>query len=141
MIDVDISDRQTRLAVDPDLARRAIQAVCERHGVLEAEISLAIVDDPTIHALNRRHLAHDYPTDVLSFLYHRTERGLEGEIIVSADTAARMALELNSVPEHELLLYIVHGTLHLVGHDDHTPEGQAEMRAAEREILNAFGAT
>ncbi|MBS0209796.1 MAG: rRNA maturation RNase YbeY [Planctomycetes bacterium] len=106
--------------------------------VERAIISLAVVDDPTIHELNRRFLAHDYATDVLSFALDDEDDALDGEVIVSADTAATTAERLNVRPEDELLLYVVHGTLHLVGYDDLEPELKTMMRRREREVLAAF---
>ena len=84
---------------------------------------------------------NDQPTDVLSFdLSECTRRGcVDGEIVVSAETAARRAEGNEHTPAAELLLYIVHGCLHLAGHDDRTPAGNARMHAVENEILTALG--
>jgi probable rRNA maturation factor len=84
-------------------------------------------------------LNHDYPTDVLSFLLERNDNRLEGEIIVSADTALSAAPRYGWSAGDELLLYVIHGALHLVGYDDQTPEAQAEMRRHEAAILARFG--
>ena len=64
---------------------------------------------------------------------------LEGEIVVSGDTAVAQASEYSSTPEEELMLYVIHGTLHLVGFDDHEEADQAEMRLAEQTYLRASG--
>ncbi len=105
----------------------------------EADVSLAIVDDPTIHRINREFLQHDYPTDVLSFLLERSADRLEGEVIASADTAIGSAARYGWAPADELLLYVIHGTLHLVGYDDLAPEPQVTMRERERDYLKHFG--
>ena len=102
-------------------------------------VSVAVVDDPAIHRLNREFLQHDYPTDVLSFLLEREGDQLEGEVIVSSDTAVRSAAQYGWTPENELLLYVIHGTLHLVGYDDLQPELLAEMRRHEQHYLGHFG--
>jgi probable rRNA maturation factor len=115
--------------------RRVMQAA----GVASGDISLTIVDNAQMHELNRRHLQHNYPTDVLSFLLEHENDRLEGEIIVSADYAAEEAMKYGWPAADELLLYVVHGTLHLVGYDDTTPAAAAEMRRQEREILAWFG--
>ena len=62
-----------------------------------------------------------------------------GEIVVSADTARREATARGIPPLHELVLYVVHGALHLAGHDDKKPKQASRMRAAERRILNELG--
>jgi probable rRNA maturation factor len=78
---------------------------------------------------------------VLSFVLDSDDeaQSLDGEIITSADYAAREALRYGWTTDDELLLYVIHGCLHLVGHDDHTPEGRAAMRAAETRHLAEFG--
>ena len=125
-----------------DVARlaAAVQLVLADDGCEEANVSVAIVDDPTIHRLNRQFLEHDYPTDVLSFVLEPPPQ-LEGEIIASIDTARTEAAEAGWAAEDELLLYVVHGALHLAGHLDKDPEDAAEMRAAERDVLHRLGVT
>ena len=63
---------------------------------------------------------------------------LEGEIIISAEYAAREAETFGWSPQNEMLLYAIHGTLHLTGYDDLEPDLKAEMRAKEREYLATF---
>ena len=126
-------DERSRLA---DVARRVLEA----EGVVRAEISLAVVDDPTIHEVNRRHLDHDWPTDVISFVLSEPgDEVMSGELIVSAETASRMAARDGEEVWTELVLYVVHGLLHLCGHDDLTEEGAAGMRRREGELLAAEG--
>jgi probable rRNA maturation factor len=109
-------------------------------GIKAGEISVGIVTDQRMHELNRQYLQHDYPTDVLSFVLEQGDNGsLDGEIIVSADYAAREAERFGWTTDDELLLYVIHGSLHLVGHDDHTPDGRAAMREAETQHLAEFG--
>ncbi len=118
---------------------QAVREILAEAGFTEGWVSVAIVDDATIHQLNRSYLQHDYPTDVLSFPLHREANRLEGEIIVSADTAAASAPGYGWSAAEELLLYLIHGTLHLVGHDDHAPEERRRMREAERACLARLG--
>jgi probable rRNA maturation factor len=138
---VEVANEQQTHAVDERRMKKAVRLVLKDAGIERAEISIAIVDDPQMHALNRQYLQHDYPTDVLSFVLECDEaaRSLDGEIIASADYAAREAPRYGWAADDELLLYIIHGCLHLVGHDDQTPEGQAAMRSAEAQHLAAFG--
>lgn len=134
---IDIVDKQSAVAVDRRRIRAAVSAILRDHGPPSCRISIAVVDDPTIHDLNRRFLQHDYATDVLSFVLESTPKLLEGEIVVSGDTAVAQAGEFASTPEEELMLYVIHGTLHLVGFDDHDEAEQAEMRRAEQDYLRA----
>ena len=119
--------------------RRTVKEVLKGEGIESGEISLAVVDDPTIHELNRRWLEHDEPTDVLSFVLERDGSSLEGEIIVSADTARARASEFGWSADAELALYIIHGALHLAGYDDKEPAARAEMRQRECFYLERLG--
>jgi probable rRNA maturation factor len=95
------------------------------------ELSVALVDDAAIAAINQQFLHHAGPTDVISF---DLGDGL-GEIIVSAERAVIIARRLRRPPAAELALYLVHGLLHLAGCDDLTPAQRRAMRAAERRCL------
>ena len=69
--------------------REVVRVVLEGEGVADAEISLAFVDNPTIHRLNQRFLQHDEPTDVLSFpLSEPNAKRLSGELVIGAEVAA-----------------------------------------------------
>jgi probable rRNA maturation factor len=129
---------ETDADVDSARIAAAVQIVLADADCTVANISIAIVDDPTIHRLNRQFLEHDYPTDVLSFVLEEPPR-LAGEIIASIDTARREAADVGWDAADELLLYAVHGALHLVGHRDKQPAESAAMRSAERRVLEQLG--
>ncbi len=138
-IRVSVNSQQDFVKLDEQRAIDAIQRVLMGHGFTAADVSLAIVDDARIQTVNRIHLNHDYPTDVLSFVYEATADTLDGELIVSAETARRAAAEHGMAAHDELLLYIVHGTLHLAGCDDQTDASRTEMRASENAFLKEMG--
>ena len=140
MLQVEIVNH-TSAAVNEVELDQAVRAILKDHKVLRAQISVAIVNDETIHRLNRNFLQHDYETDVLTFPISEPEQDgiLEGEIIASVETATRAAAELSVDPRGELLLYVVHGTLHLLGFDDCDDQQAAEMRRAEQSWLGTFG--
>lgn len=131
---------QVEIEQDQQRYLKAAQWVAATFNLSSLQVSIAIVDDPTIHQLNREHLEHDWPTDVISFIFEADEESgcVEGEIIASADTATRLAAAAQWRPLDELLLYIVHGLLHLAGLDDIEGDQQAEMRKAERDCLTAL---
>jgi len=139
VIPIDVANQQTALAIDRRQLRRAVRRVLGDEAIAQGRISLAIVDDPTIRRLNRQYLDHDEPTDVLSFTLERSADTLEGEVIASAETARRAARRYGWSPADELLLYVIHGTLHLTGQRDDTPATRALMRARERHYLAYFG--
>lgn len=139
MLSIEIANQQTALVVDEARLKQVAESVLRDGGIADGSLSIALVDDAAIHALNRKYLAHDDPTDVLSFVLEREGDHLEGEVIASTETALRAAADFGWPAEDELLLYIVHGTLHLVGYDDATDELRSQMRAAERKHLAALG--
>ncbi|MGM0488970.1 MAG: rRNA maturation RNase YbeY [Planctomycetota bacterium] len=138
MIDIDFTNQQATMPVDEHRLARAARLILADHGPETVELSVAVVNNCTIHELNRRFLGHDYPTDVLGFVLEERAGRLEGEVIVSADMAAAEAGTHGMQPEDELLLYLVHGVLHLVGFDDKSPDQCEQMRAAERYYLGEF---
>ena len=139
MIQIQVANQQTALDVDRRPLCRAVRRILRDEAIADARVSLAIVDDPTIRRLHRRILARDHATDVLSFTLERSAGSLEGEVVVSAQTACRVAGRFGWSPADELLLYVIHGTLHLIGLEDGSPRGRAKMRASERHYLAQFG--
>jgi probable rRNA maturation factor len=141
-IEVEISDTQGHLAIDPGAVAALVRRVLEGEGVRSGSISVALVDDATIHAVNRRHLAHDWPTDVIGFLLSEPgEPELSGELVVSAERAAATARRFGLDPWAELALYVVHGLLHFCGYDDLADPTVAAMRRREGEVLAGLGLT
>lgn len=128
-------------AINKPRLKKAIRAVLDDAGIRSGEISIGIVTDERMHELNRQYLNHDYPTDVLSFVlaHDKKNKSLDGEIIASSDYAAREAARYGWSGNDELLLYIIHGCLHLVGYDDTTPAAKKKMTTAEASYLKQFG--
>jgi len=108
--------------------------------LLDAELSIVLCDDATIHPLNRDYRGKDKPTDVLSFAQREgefafLEDNLLGDVIISMEPTRRQADERGHSVETELRVLLVHGILHLLGYD-HIEDDEAEiMEAKEREIL------
>jgi probable rRNA maturation factor len=141
MIEIELSNQQSQYSIDAPRLTSAARRVLEQEGVRRGSLSIAVVDDPTIHELNRRYLQHDHATDVLSFLLDQRPGQLDGEVIVSADTAAASCRGYGWSLADELLLYVVHGVLHLVGYDDSSPQERQAMRQRERHHLGQLGLT
>lgn len=139
MITIHLANQQSTLPISESRLKRAVRWILEEAHFDEAQISLAVVDDPTIRRLNRQFLGRDHATDVLSFELECSERSLEAEVVVSADTARDSAPRVGWSAADELLLYVIHGALHLVGYDDQTPHDRARMRDRERAHLARFG--
>ena len=138
-ISVEIADRQRSLPIPRLLLRRLIKDVLSAENIAAAHIELAFVDDATIHRVNRDHLKHDYPTDVITFPYSTPGERLEGELVISTDHAIANAASFGHSAERELFLYVIHGLLHLVGYDDHDPAKKKKMHRRQIELLDQFG--
>ncbi len=103
-------------------------------------LSVGLVGDEHMARLHKQFLKIDGPTDVLTFeLDHdKNDHCTGGEVIVCVPEAERRAEELNIDPANELLLYALHGLLHLSGYDDKTPARYQAMHEREDEILTAL---
>jgi probable rRNA maturation factor len=107
---------------------------------LEGRVSVAVVSDATMRRVNRDFHECDEPTDVLAFALTAAARdGFDAEIVVSLDTARREAKAHGVEPAAELMLYVVHGALHLTGWDDHALADARRMHARALAILAGLG--
>lgn len=139
---VEVVDRQRSLKLPhgwlAGIARRALA----REGIDRVELCVLLVDDRRIARLHADWLGIPGPTDVITFgpaAGGPSDGVLRGDIVASAETARRVARTIGWQPRQELAYYVIHGILHLVGHDDRTPEDRRAMRARERVLLAAAG--
>lgn len=139
-VEIEICDTQGVIEIDALRLERLARGVLAGEGVRLASISIALVDNPTIHQMNRRHLGHDWPTDVITFpLSNPGDSVLAGELVVSTEMARDTALAIGADPADELALYVVHGLLHLCGYDDATDSDSLRMRDRESAALAREG--
>lgn len=119
-------------------------------GPEEAEVSLTLVDDRRIHALNLEYRGVDRATDVLSFalqeetdeepeLEFEFEDNMLGDIVISAEKAWEQAKEYGHSFEREIVYLAVHGTLHLLGYDHEEEQDKLEMRSQEEAVMALLG--
>jgi probable rRNA maturation factor len=108
-----------------------------------SSLSLSLVTDETIAALNKRFRHKEKATDVLSFPQHPREQvagePLLGDVVISIDTARRQAAAYDAPLERELQRLLVHGLLHLLGHDHHETGERRRMEAEERRLAQSIG--
>lgn len=114
--------------------RRRAEQMLRALGMPEAELSILLCDDSTIHQLNRRHRRKNKPTDVLAFAMREGRvlagaSGVLGDVVISLDTAARQAKQLKRSLWDEVTLLLAHGLLHLVGYDHRTDAEERRMNA------------
>lgn len=105
----------------------------------DAELSIALVNEEEMRRLNKQFLGIDDVTDVLSFPLDSGRGKVGGEIVVCVPVAIKTAKELGVAVEGEVLLYIVHGLLHLLGYRDKKEKDARLMHKREKEILSGFG--
>ncbi len=125
-----VRNDQGTYPVDGRELRRAVRAVLRAEGIMEpVEVSVVLVDDAAIRALNRAYLGRDEPTDVLAFPQPGPHPGrrLLGDVVISVDRAAEQAQAAGWSLQEELVLLTIHGTLHLLGYEDETPPARARM--------------
>ncbi len=105
------------------------------------EVSLALVGDKTMSALHEQFMGIPGPTDVLTFPLELDSRGraISGEVVIDIPEARRRARDHKIHPRLEVLLYAIHGMLHLSGHDDKTKRGFSAMHRLEDELLTKLG--
>lgn len=102
------------------------------------DISYIFCTDEFLLDINKRHLQHDFYTDIISFDLSGNDH-TEGEIYISVDRVKENALQFGAPFREELLRVIFHGALHLCGYGDKTGKEQKIMREKEQEYLNLYG--
>ncbi|MGB0768641.1 MAG: rRNA maturation RNase YbeY [Phycisphaeraceae bacterium] len=134
----------------PELAdwlEAQVRRAAELCGLTRAEVSIAIVDDDEMAELHEHYAGVPGTTDVLTFDLadaaadddRPNPQSIEGDVVVCIDQAQRQAEARGHETRHELLLYAVHGLLHLVGEDDTTPDAFERMHAREDALLTEMG--
>lgn len=121
-------DRRPSQPVAEALRRIVVEVVRRSHGP-EAEVHVVVTGDDSLQRLNRDYRQLDLPTDVLSFPDGDPLPSggvLLGEIVVSLDAVRRQAAELGHSELRELEELVLHGTLHLLGHDHEQDDGEME---------------
>lgn len=117
--------------------RQLLQAVAAELGAQDREMTLVLVDDDAIAAMNLAHRAVDGPTDVLSYPLHEPDDAgfprlpMLGDVVVSLDTAKRQAKEHGLRAWHEVAVLATHGLLHLLGFDHQDEQGWQPFHRAQ----------
>jgi probable rRNA maturation factor len=140
---VRVSNRHSRLRLERGAVAEVIRALDAGAGRLgggcpAGELAVAFLSDAALARLHGRFLNDPSPTDVITFEGAR-DHGLAGEICVSVDAAVRAGGRAPSRFSRELTLYIVHGWLHLAGHDDLNPAAKRAMRRSEARAMRILG--
>jgi probable rRNA maturation factor len=122
----------------PDVERLVRKVARAAIGPRNRSLTVALADDERVRALNKRDRKKDKPTNVLS--YPSGEKSFLGDVVLARQTIWREARAQKKTPANHVAHLVVHGTLHLLGHDHETSEVEAErMEALERRILARLG--
>jgi len=131
--------------VEPRLIRAAARAALEYEAAPSPwELTIALTNDQALHRLNRDYLGYDQPTDVLSFPARESEPESQsrylGDIAISFERAMAQAETGGHPAAAEIQLLVVHGVLHLLGHDHAQPDEKKRMWAVQSAILRQLKA-
>lgn len=136
---LEIRDRSGVSGFDAPALARFGRRVLAATGKRAWDVSVLLVDDPTIRGLNRRWRRLDRATDVLSFPYGEGPDRVLGDVVISVPRAAEQARRFRVPLARELKRLLVHGILHLMGFDHQTAAQRREMRALEERLLAGRG--
>lgn len=121
--------------VSLELYTKKISYIIDNEGFTKENIVIVFCSDSFLLELNKKHLKHDYFTDIITFSYTTLDR-ISGDLFISVDRVKENALKEGVFFERELERVVYHGVLHLCGYNDKTPEEIKEMRSKENYYLN-----
>lgn len=148
-MEVQIEDRQQLIPIDHGWVARVVEWIFDALGNREGEVSIVLLDDSQMAALNQEYRNREGSTDVLSFPMAKGEfghltPGMWGDIVISVQRALEQSREFGCSLSEELGVLLIHGVLHLMGHDHEGVHQEAaeRMRALEARLFKkAFGET
>ena len=115
-----------------------LKKVAEKEGFRITDLNYIFCSDQYLHKINLEYLNHDTFTDIITFDNSEDESTLEGDIFLSIERIIDNSRILDTHFEEEIKRVIVHGLLHLCGHDDHSIEDKTEMRCLESKYMLIF---
>ena len=121
--------------VSLELYTQKVSYIIDNEGFTKENIVIVFCSDSFLLDLNKKHLNHDYFTDIITFSYTTLDR-ISGDLFISVDRVKENALKEGVSFERELERVVYHGVLHLCGYNDKTPEEIKEMRSKENYYLN-----
>jgi probable rRNA maturation factor len=140
---IKIKNLQKKIKVNQGRLRALAEGVLCSQGVMNAEVSVLLVNDARIRTMNRRFLKKDTPTDVIAFrmadgVFAEVHPELLGDVIISLETAWRQSRALQVALPDEINLYLTHGLLHLLGYVDTTKKGFRIMEKTQKELIKKY---
>lgn len=140
-VKITVENRQKRIPISQTKLKRWAEKILRVVGWKKVSLSIVLVRDSEIRRLHRRFMGVDEPTDVLAFgqlegkLFPQPGIPFLGDVVISIETARRAAPQFGNRWDEEVLLYLCHGILHLMGYRDSTSGRKAEMDRKQQQIL------
>ncbi len=136
---ITVKNLQNKLLISPVKIKKLILNILKGEGIKESGyINICFADDPLIKKFNLKFLKTNSSTDVLAFNLNNNleNKILLADIMISTDTAIKNSRKFNTKPEYELMLYVTHGILHILGYDDRDKTQRKQMRKKEIEYVD-----
>jgi len=130
-----IANRQRTKKINTRLLKQIAGELFAELKIAEADLGIALVSAKEMATVNWQFLQHEGATDVITFDHESTRTKLHGELFICIDIAMAQAKEFKSSWQSELVRYVVHGVLHLLGYDDLKPELRRKMKREENRLV------
>jgi probable rRNA maturation factor len=142
-----IANRQQTKKINARLLQQIADDLLAQLKIETAELGIHLVGAKEMARVNRQFLQHEGSTDVITFDYQPSEASLQkpasnlhGELFICVDDAVSQAKEFGTNWQSEVVRYVVHGVLHLLGHDDLKPDSRRTMKRAENRLVRRLAA-
>lgn len=133
---ISINNSQNLIKIRITPFRKIVKEILKTLNIKQKTVHILLTDNTKISLLNKRYLGRNYPTDVISFFLEDSfdPRGVLGEIVISVEKAIENSKRFKNLLQDEIILYLIHGILHLKGFKDRTREEKKKMRLEEKKI-------
>ncbi len=137
-MEITLINLQKKLPLPRSRIKKLIRKIINAEGLQGAgQISICFSDDALIKKINLKFLKTNSPTDVLAFNFDNSKgKAILADIMISTESAIKHAAIFKTKPEYELLLYVAHGVLHILGYNDQTKVQSQLMRQKEKKYVN-----
>lgn len=143
---ISVSNQQKKINLDDGQIKKLIQLILTYEKISDATLNFIFISSQKMRAMNIQYKERYETTDVLAFDFSeglpeksKIKKNLFGDIFISTHAACQNSHQYQTPLAQELILYVVHGILHLLGYDDHSPKDVQRMREKEQEILAFLG--
>jgi probable rRNA maturation factor len=141
-MNIAIANRQRTKKINSRRLKEITEALLTELQITDAELGINLVGAQEMTLVNETFLQHEGPTDVITFDHRnckvrsaKCEVEIHGELFICVDVAIRQAKEFESSWQAEIVRYVVHGVLHLLGHDDLKPHLRRKMKREENRLV------